>query len=176
MTSIGLPILRVSIDPTKIRGGRWRLSASADRIGAKLEGSGAKSEDAPGRPITIRSSMYLNTLIEQDEQDHRAIKFRIGPMLGFEDFVSAQITLAGVELLHRFRQGQFALRKLGVAKEDGAGDLECGARRLRRKAFKIDLGLQISTLHQSPTRRPTSLGSICSMYFTIPVAGRCDMM
>jgi hypothetical protein len=38
-------------------------------------------------------------------------------MLGFKDFVSAQITLAGVELLHRIRQGQFALRKLGVAKK-----------------------------------------------------------
>jgi hypothetical protein len=34
--------------------------------------------------------------------------------VGFKDFVSAQITLAGVELLHRIRQGQFALRKLGV--------------------------------------------------------------
>jgi hypothetical protein len=45
-------------------------------------------------------------------------------MRGFKDFVSAQITLAGVELLHRIRQGQFALRKLGVAKEDGAGDLD----------------------------------------------------
>jgi len=70
------------------------------------------SEHPPGRPITIRSSKYLNNLIEQD---HRAIKSRIGPMLGFKDFVSAQITLAGVELLHRIRQGQFALRNLGVA-------------------------------------------------------------
>jgi transposase-like protein len=70
------------------------------------------SEHSPGRPITIRSSKYLNNLIEQD---HRAIKSRVGPMLGFMDFVSAQITLAGVELLHRIRQGQFALRKLGVA-------------------------------------------------------------
>jgi transposase-like protein len=68
----------------------------------------------PGRPITIRSSKYLNNLIEQD---HRAIKSRIRPMLGFKDFVSAQITLAGVELLHRIRQGQFELRKLGVAKK-----------------------------------------------------------
>jgi hypothetical protein len=32
-----------------------------------------------------------------------------------QGFVSAQITLGGVELLHRIRQGQFALRKLGVA-------------------------------------------------------------
>jgi hypothetical protein len=48
MTSIGLSILRVSIDPTNIRGGRWiRYPLPlADRIGAKLEGSGAKSEDA----------------------------------------------------------------------------------------------------------------------------------
>ena len=71
------------------------------------------SEHSPGRPITIRSSKYLNDLIEQD---HRAIKSRVGPML-FKDFVSAQITLAGVELLHRIRQGPFALRKLGVAKK-----------------------------------------------------------
>src|SRR5450755_4755596 len=72
------------------------------------------SEHPPGRPITIRSSKYLNNLIEQD---HGAIKSRIRPMLGFKDFVSAQITLAGIELVHRIRQGQFALRKLGVAKK-----------------------------------------------------------
>src|SRR5664280_497920 len=86
------------------------------------------SEHSPGRPITIRSSKYLNNLIEQD---HRAIKSRIRPMLGFKDFASAQITLAGVELLHRIRQGQFALPQARSRKEDGAGDLECGARRLR---------------------------------------------
>jgi transposase-like protein len=79
---------------------------------------------APGRSRSLRASagaadhdplvQVLNNLIEQD---HRAIKSRIGPMLGFKDFVSAQITLGGVELLHRIRQGQFALRKLGVAKK-----------------------------------------------------------
>jgi transposase-like protein len=69
---------------------------------------------SPGRPITIRSSKYLNNLIEQD---HRAIKSRVGPMLGFKEFVSAQITLAGVELLHRIGQGQFALRKVGVGEK-----------------------------------------------------------
>jgi hypothetical protein len=39
----------------------------------------------------------------------------MGARDGLKDFVSAQITLAGVELLHRIRQGQFALYKLGVA-------------------------------------------------------------
>jgi transposase-like protein len=46
----------------------------------------------PGRPITIRSSKYLYNLIDQDD---RAIKSRVGPMLGFKDFVAALITLAG---------------------------------------------------------------------------------
>jgi transposase-like protein len=64
------------------------------------------------KPIKVRSSKYLNNLIEQD---HRAIKSRTGPMLGFKDFKSAAITLAGVELLHRIRQGQFSRKQLGVA-------------------------------------------------------------
>jgi transposase-like protein len=54
----------------------------------------------------LRSSKYLNNLVEQD---HRGIKSRTRPMLGFKDFNSAAITLAGVELLHRIRKGQFAL-------------------------------------------------------------------
>src|ERR1035441_7175002 len=91
---------------------RWPHTVTLDGYAASHRAVREFSEHPPGRPITIRSSKYLNNLIEQD---HRAIKSRIGPMLGFNDFISAQITLAGVELLHRIRQGQFALRKLGVA-------------------------------------------------------------
>jgi len=57
----------------------------------------------------LRSSKYLNNLIEQD---HRGIKSRTRPMLGFKNFNSAAITLAGVELLHRIRKEQFALSRL----------------------------------------------------------------
>jgi transposase-like protein len=57
----------------------------------------------------LRSSKYLNNLVEQD---HRGIKSRTGPILGFKNFNSAAITLAGVELLHRIRKGQFALSRL----------------------------------------------------------------
>ncbi len=46
----------------------------------------------------LRLSKYLNNLIEQD---HRGIKSRTGPMLGFKSFSSAAITIAGVELLRR---------------------------------------------------------------------------
>jgi transposase-like protein len=59
----------------------------------------------------LRSSKYLNNLIEQD---HRGVKLRIGPMLGFKRFRSAAITIAGIELSHRIRKGQFDLARLCV--------------------------------------------------------------
>ena len=40
------------------------------------------------------------------EQDHRAIKRRVRPTLGFKSFWSAAATLAGVELMHMIRKGQ----------------------------------------------------------------------
>jgi transposase-like protein len=57
------------------------------------------------------SSKYLNNLIEQD---HRGVKQRIAVMLGFKWFKNAAITIAGVELMHRIRKGQFELGRLGV--------------------------------------------------------------
>lgn len=52
----------------------------------------------------LRSSKYLNNLIEQD---HRNIKSRINVMLGFKRFSSAAASIAGIELMHRIRKGQF---------------------------------------------------------------------
>jgi transposase-like protein len=43
------------------------------------------------------------------EQDHRNIKSRLRPMLGFKQFENAASTIGGVELIHRIRKGQFAL-------------------------------------------------------------------
>jgi transposase-like protein len=54
----------------------------------------------------LRSSKYLNNLIEQD---HRGVKLRIGPMLGFKRFRTAAITISGIELLRRIHKGQFNL-------------------------------------------------------------------
>ena len=59
----------------------------------------------------LRSSKYLNNLIEQD---HRSVKQRIPVMLGLKQFRNAAITIAGIELMHRICKGQFALRRLGV--------------------------------------------------------------
>ncbi|WP_319796459.1 DDE-type integrase/transposase/recombinase [Acidisoma cellulosilyticum] len=59
----------------------------------------------------LRSSKYLNNLIEQD---HRGVKARTGPMLGFKRFKTAAITLAGIELMRRIYKRQFNLGKLHI--------------------------------------------------------------
>ena len=58
-----------------------------------------------GVAIELRQSKYLNNLVEQD---HRAIKRRTRPMLGFKDFHCAAKIIAGVELMHMIRKGQHA--------------------------------------------------------------------
>ena len=60
----------------------------------------------------IRSCQYLNNIVEQD---HRGVKRRLRPMLGLKNFGHAAITIAGVELLHRIRKGQFALGRLRMS-------------------------------------------------------------
>jgi transposase-like protein len=55
------------------------------------------------KPIRIRQSAYLNNRIEQD---HRAIKRRLRPMLGFQSVASARVILGGIEMIHMMRKGQ----------------------------------------------------------------------
>ena len=54
--------------------------------------------------VEVRTSRYLNNLIEQD---HRRVKQRYSPMLGFKSFSNAAVTLSGIELAQRIRKGQF---------------------------------------------------------------------
>jgi putative transposase len=56
-----------------------------------------------GEGIVVRQVKYLNNIVEQD---HRAIKRRTRPMLGFKDFRCARILLSGIELMHMIRKGQ----------------------------------------------------------------------
>ena len=85
----------------------------------------ALGEHPEGNQCEIRSSKYVNNLIEQD---HRSIKLRLGPMLGLKHFRRAATTIAGIELMHRIRKGQFKLGKLRVKDKTGSRDLECGSR------------------------------------------------
>ncbi len=56
------------------------------------------------RRVGIRSSKYLNNVVEQD---HRWIKQRIRPMPGFKRFDAATITITGIELAEKIRKQQF---------------------------------------------------------------------
>ncbi len=62
----------------------------------------------------MRSSEYLNNLIGHD---HRSIKRRLGARLGLKGFRCASITIAGIELMHRIKKGQFNLSKSHVQGE-----------------------------------------------------------
>ena len=55
------------------------------------------------KPIRIRQSAYLNNRIEQDQ---RAIKRRVRPMLGFKSGPSARVILGGIEMVHMMRKQQ----------------------------------------------------------------------
>jgi len=57
-------------------------------------------------PVQIRNCPYLNNVVEQD---HRRIKSRVAPMLGFKCFFNARRVLAGVELVNKIIKGQFGL-------------------------------------------------------------------
>jgi len=46
------------------------------------------------------------------EQDHRRIKQRVRPMLGFKRFDTAAVTIRGIELAEKIKKGQFNLEKL----------------------------------------------------------------
>ncbi|PVX85593.1 IS6 family transposase [Paraburkholderia unamae] len=54
-------------------------------------------------PIKVRQIKYLNNIVEQD---HRAIKRRTRPMLGFKDFNCARVILSGIELMHMIKKDQ----------------------------------------------------------------------
>ena len=73
--------------------------------GRVSQGDGDKfqSTETPKTAIVIRHSKYLNNLIEQD---HRAVKRLVRPMLEFKSFWAARCTIAGIEVMHAIRKGQ----------------------------------------------------------------------
>ena len=73
-----------------------------DKRGANTAAIKAYNDDHNKR-IKIRQCKYLSNIIEQD---HRSIKRQCRPMLGFKSFHSAQITLAGIELINMLKKGQ----------------------------------------------------------------------
>ena len=70
-----------------------------------------KEAGEPPPRVKVRSSQYLNNLVEQD---HRRIKQRIRPMLGFKRFANVAINLSGIELAEKIKKRQFKTGKLGI--------------------------------------------------------------
>ena len=78
--------------------------AASHRAVAKLKEVGTLP-----RRVQVRSCKYLNNVIEQD---HRRIKQRIRPMLGFKRFETAAVTIRGIELAEKIKKQQFNLKPL----------------------------------------------------------------
>ena len=81
-----------------------------DKVAMDKSGANKAAIDAinAGRsvPIVVRQVKYLNNIVEQD---HRSIKRITRPMLNFKSFQAARSVLAGIELMHMIRKGQFAI-------------------------------------------------------------------
>ena len=78
-----------------------------DKSGANTAAIEAMRADS-GADIGLRQSKYLNNIVEQD---HRAIKRIVRPMLGFKSFRCASSLLAGIETMHMIKKGQLGRPK-----------------------------------------------------------------
>jgi len=80
------------------------VKVNLDKSGANKAALESINEDCEeSDKIEIRQNKYLNNRIEGD---HRFIKKRIRPMLGFKSFRSAARTITGIELVHMIRKKQ----------------------------------------------------------------------
>jgi putative transposase len=79
-------------------------SVTIDKSGSNTCALNSFNENLPDeQKIAIRQNKYLNNIIEQD---HRFIKKRTKPMLGFKSFHSAKITITGIENIRIIQKGQ----------------------------------------------------------------------
>jgi transposase-like protein len=76
-----------------------------------------KKNDLVEEACKLRQVKYLNNIVEQD---HRFIKRRVAPGLGFASFPTAERTLRGYEAMNMIRKGQVE----GVTREDIAGQVQ----------------------------------------------------
>ena len=77
-------------------------TVTIDKSGANLAALDALKAEREA-PFRIRQIKYLNNIVEQD---HRAIKRMVRPMMGFKSFRCARVILSGIEVVHMIRKGQ----------------------------------------------------------------------
>jgi transposase-like protein len=63
-----------------------------------------KGSDTLPVNVCVRTSKYLNNLVEQD---HRRVKQWVYSMLGFKQFGNAAVTTSGIKLAQKMKKGEF---------------------------------------------------------------------
>jgi transposase-like protein len=77
---------------------------TVDKSGSNKAALDSFNKDVPEEDmIEIRQIKYLNNIAEQD---HRFIKKRTRPTLGFKSFQSAKATISGIENIRMIQKGQ----------------------------------------------------------------------
>lgn len=74
-----------------------------------------KEEGMISKRTRLRQVRYLNNNIEQD---HRRIKRLIKPGMGFKSFSSAEVTIAGYEMMAMIRKGQLRYMGKNILKQN----------------------------------------------------------
>ncbi|MGF6851218.1 transposase-like protein [Paraburkholderia sp. CI3] len=72
-----------------------------DKSGANLVAPQAINAERE-TPIKVRRVKYLNNMVDQN---HRASKRIVKPMMGFKDFRCDRVILSGIEVMHVIRKG-----------------------------------------------------------------------
>lgn len=94
------------MDETQIKlNGKWvYLYRAVDKSGSNKAALDACNDGMEAEEIIeIRQIKYLNNIVEQD---HRFIKKRTRPTLGFKNFHSAAATITGIENIRIIQKGQ----------------------------------------------------------------------
>jgi transposase-like protein len=133
------------------------------------------SENEVWKRTKLRTSKYLNNLVEQD---HREIKSRTGPMLGFKRFDYVAITIVGVELLRRIHKGQVALRPLRLKDQavPAIWMLACLHRSILLQNITLPIEI-ICTRARFSTRVPDdACGDPGSPHFALPASAGKQMV
>lgn len=87
----------------------FKESGRPEKITVDKSGSNKAALDSFNKGISeedkieIRQVKYLNNIVEQD---HRFIKKRTRPILGFKSFQSAKTTISGIENIRMIQKGQ----------------------------------------------------------------------
>jgi transposase-like protein len=69
-----------------------------------------KSNGELPKRVLVRTSKYLNNLMEQD---HRRVKQPLRPMLGLKSLRMAAVVIRSIELAEKIKKKQFQMSRLG---------------------------------------------------------------